>query len=384
MSLILPQVPMQQWRQPSAGHAPLTLQRLTVRLHDGHIRWRGWFESRDDADAFLYELVELGHPSPSLWRLPTPWWDPYIEPGLVYEFATEQFLTTPNSLQTWVSPVDWNNSNNTIELLGGGATGAFAYTEDGGARTATGGGGGQYAKKNNFNVATPGVTDANYLVGPGGRVDFGGTFLAGNNGGDTWFNGLSVITATTWAGGGQGGLTSGGSGARSGGAGGSGGSGDVLHNGGRGGNVSGNTSSFVATGGGGAAGLNGAGSNGQDRTTNLSFGSSGGVADAGGTGAGTGGVGGPAPITGGNGGNGWEWQHGSVLDGPDYGSGGGGAGTSRSGSSVTAGGAGGSYGAGGGGCCALIGALQGAGTQGIIVVTYTPLTTRRGGLLAAF
>ena len=31
--------------------------RLTARLHDGHIAWKGYFDDRDDADAFLAALA---------------------------------------------------------------------------------------------------------------------------------------------------------------------------------------------------------------------------------------------------------------------------------------------------------------------------------------
>jgi hypothetical protein len=46
---------------------------------------------------------------------------------------------------TWTVPADWNNANNTIEVIGGGGGGGANSTGDVG----TGGGGGGYAKVTN-------------------------------------------------------------------------------------------------------------------------------------------------------------------------------------------------------------------------------------------
>lgn len=76
-------------------------------------------------------------------------------------------LTSPTSSnQTFTSPSDWNNSANTIEVIGaGGSAGASAKAT---TATATGGGGGAYSKITNFSFASPGVTTATYQIGGGG------------------------------------------------------------------------------------------------------------------------------------------------------------------------------------------------------------------------
>ena len=51
--LLLPMRPA-EWRQPSQRKAIFGIEdqtrfRLTARLNDGFIAWRGWFDSREDA-----------------------------------------------------------------------------------------------------------------------------------------------------------------------------------------------------------------------------------------------------------------------------------------------------------------------------------------------
>jgi hypothetical protein len=101
-----------------------------------------------------------------------------------------QFLTVGSG--TWTVPADWNNANNSVECVGGGAGGTGSWTDNnvGGS----GGGGGAYAKSINLNL-TPGAAVA-YTVGAGGAA---GPASAGDTsnaaaGGDTWFNSASFPT----------------------------------------------------------------------------------------------------------------------------------------------------------------------------------------------
>lgn len=156
-----------EWRTPSqaqykdaAGNENQTRFRLTARLNDGHIVWRGWFDDRDDADAFLFALA-LGtlEQQPDLWRLPSPEWRPDIHPSLVYDFATVTFLVSTGA-GTYAKPVDWNNSNNYIECIGAG--GRALVSPQGGYATG-GAGGGAYSKKNNVTLSS----STDYSVGAG-------------------------------------------------------------------------------------------------------------------------------------------------------------------------------------------------------------------------
>lgn len=256
------------------------------------------------------------------------------------------FLTSPTgSNQTFTSPSDWNNANNTIELIAGGGSGGSQT----GVGHPTGGGAGEYGKTTNFTFATPGTTTATYQIGAGGVAVTGAT--VGNNGGDTWFNGTTQAGATLGALHGVGGAT--GTGSRNGGTGGTGGVGTTHTAGGRGGNLTG-ASGSGGSGGGGAGGSTGAGNAGVDSSNTTAITTAGGSADAGSGGAGGAG-GGNNP-----GGNGTEWD-------ASHGSGGGGGGNGTSGT-LTAG-SGGNYGGGGGGAIAVT-PTSGAGIQGIIVITY--------------
>src|SRR5258708_29391246 len=91
------------------------------------------------------------------------------------------------------SPSDWNNSNNSAQVVGaGGASAKGASTSTGGG----GGGAGAYNKISNFNIATPGTTVMNYGVGVGGLA--ASTFP--QNGGDTWFGSVAFPTSGTGVG----------------------------------------------------------------------------------------------------------------------------------------------------------------------------------------
>lgn len=254
------------------------------------------------------------------------------------------FLTSGT---TWTVPNDWDSSNNTIEIIGGGGGGGTGFGNKGAG--GGGGGGGGYAKATNVTLT------AGTAVG----INVGAAGAAHSAGGDTWLCNsttncsnsadLSVVVAAQ-GGGAASNVSSAGGGA------GNGLVGAVLRLGGigaNGGAAAGN-SGGSGGGGGGAAGLN-AGGNGGSGTT-------------GGQGDGTfGGAGGTVSNAGSNG---TEWD--SI-----HGSGGGGGGAAGSSGAGANGPAAGLYGAGGGGGAgggrnATPGTGAG-GTQGLIVITYTPI-----------
>lgn len=301
-----------------------------------------------------------------------PSWLPSLDeyPGLSYELATVTFLTaSPGSNQTYTSPEDWDDSNNTIEAIGAGASGgrarldSFTFT-----LAASGGGGGAYQKHENFSFAVPGTTQATYRVGAkgvGGTTANGVTSAVnGTAGGDTWFDGATYGAATVGAKGGSGGLASVASDDVSGASGGQASSG-IGNSTGYNGGGSGSVTNLVSTGGGGAGGPSGAG--GTSGNVNAGY------SDGGAGGNGAGGAGGTSTdqADAEDGANGTEWD-------ASHGSGGGGGCTGVIGAPNLTAGAGGSYGAGSGGGVIAKGAgaptiTTKDGGQGLIVVTYTPL-----------
>jgi hypothetical protein len=363
---VLIPVPKSSWMTSSQaqpkdhlGNENKTLFRIQAKLHDGYVKWAGWFNDRDDADEFMWAaLNNTLILQKNLWTLCTPNWNPDIGENVVYHLATQVFLSTsPNTLQTYSKPIDWNNNSNTIEGIGGGAGGCYADTPTASATDASGGGGGAYSKITNFTFSGASVS---YQIGRGGPTGTGGANSTA--GGDTWFNSATFPGAgsdNTKLGAKGGSLGTKGSG-NAGGAGGAAASGwgQVKYSGGRGGSLltGGTTSYNRVTGGGGAAGLNGNGINGADSSaSNQNVFTAGGGGDAGFGGAG-------ATTNGGNGSPGTEWS-------ASYGSGGGGAG----GRGVSGGGGdGGLYGAGGGSTGGFTNAPTGAGSQGLLVVTYSP------------
>lgn len=359
-----------EWRTPSQaqykdfrGNENTTLFRLEARLNDGFLKWRGWFQDRADADAFLYAMAKgtLRYEK-TLWRLPTPEWSPDLGDYLSYEFATVTILTTAGSLQTYTSPSDWNNSSNQIECLGAGASGATSSA----STHSHGGGGGAYSSITNFSFATPGTTTASYQVGTGGAARTGSAF-SGNAGGSTWFNsttdpgngadnskcsadGATGGTNTATNGGGASGLTTLSWG-------------QTKFAGGRGGNftASGGTG---GSGGGGAGGPNGAGGNGVDSSsTSANVATNGGTANGGTVAGGTGTITGSSSGTAGSGLSGTQF-------GPSHGCGSGGSSCGTTGTATA--GSGGNYGGGGGGARCGGTPTSGAGRQGLIVIEYTP------------
>jgi len=277
------------------------------------------------------------------------------------------FLTVTGSNQTWTSPSDWNNSNNTIEAIGAGGSGGGRAKSS--SEVATGGGGGAYSLISNFVIADPGTTQATYRIGAGSAGVSTTGVAQGVAGEDTWFNnstfpGSGTNNTYCAAKGGSGGAA--GAQPQNGGAGGAdtAGWGETRRSGGSGGNVSHNSN---ATGGGGTAGNSSTGGNGINSSTDSS-------ATDGGQANGSGAAGGAANTNGsGNaGGAGTEYT--------TEGSGGGGGGGRVSANTSIYGGNGGSRGGGGGGAVnfrpnGAPRAVGGSGADGIIVITYTPPAT---------
>lgn len=358
--LILAPIPKREWYQTPRGVK--NKYRITARLNDGYIKWRGWFDDRDDADAFLFAIVSGSlQYERELWRFPTPWWHPDLGEGLSYDLATITYLTaSPGTNQTFNIPTDWNSTSNNVQAVGGGASGASGDNSVG-STADSGGGGGAYAQSVNLSL-TPGGT-ATYQIGKGGVLQ--AATSNGQAGGDTWFN------ATTFPISGQ---AVGAAGASPGQddstaspiSGASGGlatfcytTGGPKFNGGSSGTCAG---AIEGSGGGGAGGPNGAGNAGVAANGNPTAGGSGDN--------GSGGAGGAGHnfLNGGVGGNGTEFGSGNGC--------GGGGGASFTNASGTNAGAGGNYGGGGGGMMSS-GASNnsGAGIQGIIIVTYLSLFT---------
>ena len=235
---------------------------------------------------------------------------------------------------SWQVPADWNNSNNTIEVIGAGGGGNSPGAANNGG---SGGGGGAYSKITNLSL----TTGANITV----QIGAGGS--AGLAGGDTWFDGTTISNASVSADGGLGGtLTTGGAGGLS-----TNGVGTTKFSGGSGGN---RAVTGTATGGGGAAGPSGAGG-GASGTALVN----GGTADNGTVAGGT--------ANGGAGNNGTQFTQTSPSE--TGGSGSGGAGRTNNGN----GGNGGLYGGGGGGGRGAAGS-GGSGQNGLIVITYDSIT----------
>lgn len=363
---VLMPVPRREWMPPSHaqpktafGHENRVRFRLRSRLSDGHVTWQGWFDDRDDADAFLYAIA-MGSliSQPDIWRFPTPMWHPDFGVDVTFEFAVTVSLTTIGTANTWTVPADWTSSDNQVHCIGGGASGGVSRWPNGlGPKDATGGGGGGYGKISNLSL-TSGAS-VTYGVGSGGVFSRAttGSGLVGSSGLATYFNAASYAAATV---GGQGGAAGGfasnvGSGLL--GSAGGAGKGTVAFSGGASGlcNVSGFGSG--GTGGGGAGGPNGNGTNSADVTAAGVTSSAGGSGDAG-----FGGAGGSSG--GGLGSDGVEISN-------NLGSGGGGGGNSIASGSITAGN-GGNYGAGGGGASGSTTVTSGSGAQGIVILVYYP------------
>lgn len=315
---IFPVVPMSEWREPSLsmprnqfGH-PEWRTRFQVSAHiRGEMVWRGWFDDRDDADAFLTAAVmRTLHIQRALCHLPDPIWSPgwYRDEDIVWQYAVTTYYTSGTS---WTVPSDWNNSSNEIIAIGGGGT----ASQSGGAKApytgTTGAGGGACSK----------AVNQTYTASASRTRQIGGvetdTYLRADD------NSTNAVLAKAGQANGNGGAAGSGVGSTKY----SGGNGSSPPGGGSGG------------GAGGAASTTANGANGSSATGGTS--GDGASAGANGTGLGSG-----------------------------YGSGGGGNG----GALNNQGGAGGNYGGGGGGAGDGDGARNdgGLGKQGLLVVTHTP------------
>lgn len=304
--------------------------------------------------------------------------------------APVQIVLTTGS--TWDVPPAWDNADNTIEAIGAGGNGvtSTASTNSGG-----GGGGGEYRRAANVTLVPNTTLDINVPSGGSGssadgawvKNGSGVIVLEAKNGGNA--------TAATGGAGGTGGT---GSAANyNGGAGGDGGTSNRASGGGGGGSAGpsglgrngGNGGAAQNIGGGGGGGSNGgastagadysgnSGGDGGNGTSGIGAGTGGtrnnnnaGIGTSGGGGGGGGQGTGSSDVPGANGGTEDLWGTGI---GPSGGGGGGGAGgTSATGNH--GGGDAGAYGAGGGGA-GVAGnntSIGGVGSQGIIIITYTP------------
>lgn len=305
------------------GHEDRTIFWITGKDRFGKVRWKAYFEDREDFDIFLHSVVTGNIKYDKfIWKLPTPEWSPDFGTELTFEFASQSILTATTNT-TWTLPTDWNNADNKIECLGGsGGSGGIGTTT---GNIAGGGGGGAYSRTVNATVSsnqtynagiagTAGATGSGQVAGTGGTASFGTICVAvGGTGG-------------TYGGGGAGGT--GGAAAS--------GTGTVRYSGGNGG---------AGAGGGGAAGPSGNGA--------APVSTTGGTADNGTVAGGT---------SGNNGNNGTQFS-------ASYGCGSG-AGSPTSSTART----GGNYGGGPAGRRSAGTTTVGvAGVQGLVVVTYTPL-----------
>lgn len=282
---------------------------------------------------------------------------------------------------SWTTPADWNNSSNTIHMIGGGGGGAGGYVSGANRAAGGGGGGGGYTKLTNQTLSgaityaigaagTAGATSGN--GGAGGTTSFGISMALGGGGGSA-----SIVPTSTGGLGGTGTTFNGGAGGAgaistatlSTGGGGGGGAGGPNGAGGNGGVGYADASGTNVAGGGG--GGNGGGTNGNN-----------GASLAGGTGGNNfGGTGGGASNTSGTFGGGGGGSTNSSLTAPSGGSGidisntvGGGGGQGGGSAATPTNSNTGLYGAGGGG-----GGVGGAaartgvtGSQGMIFIVYTP------------
>jgi hypothetical protein len=422
-SKLLAPVPKKEWMSPSLSSPRDQFGNETVKYmfavsaksNDGAVIWKGWFDDREDFDAFLWALVNktLKYEK-ALWDLPTPNWQPYLGELITYEFATFSFLTTAGTTQTFNVPTDFNSLNNIIHCVGAGGWGSKSQYISNYYHTGGGGGGGAYARKNNVSLTKGGTCQ--YFVAASSI-----TAISSN----TWFNGVTGTNCAV-ADSGDGALTpyertgtastttvyqnSGGLTASS--------IGDVTYAGGSGGTTFATylTNAYAyygGGGGGGGAGYYGAGGAGGTRNGGTYEGGGGGGADGGSAGQnassgpfpaggnnrlGSGGGVGDSGTNGGGGGGGYYQVATSFNGGMEttasyfnssygIGGGGGGGGANYNGSSPTnrfyfgvVGGTGAAYGGAGGG--ASIGSNSNAltaypanrstGGQGLAVVEYTP------------
>lgn len=324
---IYPVVPRSEWREPSLSMPRdqfgnpewRTVFVISAKTMDGKVFWKGYFDDRDDADAFLYAgVTRTLRMERALHDLPSPIWSPGFYPDelIIWHYAVTTYYTSGTSTTI---PSDWNNANNTITGIGGGGNGTAA-TFDGKSGAPGNGGGGAALSIISNQTYTPGATRTRQIGGA--ATD---TFFKADN------NSTNALVA-------KGGENASGSGL---GGSAASGTGSTKYSGGNGAAGSG----ADGGGGGGAAGSAANGSNGSSpgHGGNSGDGASGGAADA-------------------NGANGTGL-------GSGYGSGAGGGGGTSGGPGKN----GGNYGGAGAGGSMNSGAA-GNGIGGLLVVTHTPVT----------
>ncbi len=331
---------------------------------------------------------------------PTPDWVQCVP-----YFTMEAVAITTAQASPWAGATTWNPTQNSVELVGAGGTGAIgtAATSPAGGGGGGGGGYGQLitgptAGSTAFKVGVGGTGNATtnntiwesttlvtcYSVGSGANPAAASP-TGGAAGAALVTTGTPAVTYTVPAGITHTGGTGGTSGSALGGGGG-GGAGYRTANGGNGG-----TPTSTGGGGGGAGGLANAGGSPSTSTggtggagTSGAGGSGGGAVGNPGTGSsgGQGGAGNPGAVhcTGGAGSGGTsDFGFASTIPAAtNYGLGGGGGGSGNNNNNstqVSTGGAGGLYGGGGGGCGGERGTsstfVQGVGTDGLIFVTWS-------------
>lgn len=386
MRVLLP-IPKKQWRTPSQaqqknslGHENQTRFRIRALTHDGASRWVGWFDDRDDADAFLWAVASGSLPyERELWDLPVEtWmpgygygnvgWRPDLGDGLLYDFVTVVFVVSGSS---WSVPSDCSGvsgqSGEFIDTIGAGGSGGARRA---GSPPVSGGGGGACSRVTSGVSLTPnGSVTISIASSVAGITQSVSGATAGNVGPDTWFNGANLAASSVGAKGGGAGVAPGSivSSQALGGAAASG-IGSTKNSGGN----SGATGAFTgaASGAGGAAGPNGAGVAGTDNV-----GGSSGTAGGAGNNNTSGGGAGSAGIQGGGAQTSSPGGAGTTYD-ATHGPGGGSGGASTISTGIATSGAGGVYGAGSGGANGVTGGVSGSAGPGLIVVSYAPATKK--------
>lgn len=362
-SKFLMPIKRQEWLPPSVslprnslGHTDQKLWHIKARLVDGHVRWHGVFEDRDDCDAFLWAIANgTLNQQPQLWRLPVPMYMPDYGEGATFVHAASITITSTGSQSV---PADWNNTANTIWGIGSGGSGSAGAKQNG--NRATGGSGAEIRILTNYSASgTFSYTVSN--VGGAAVSVTTATTSNGNDGVDTVLDTTALIAKKGLAGTAANGSTPTAP------AGGTGGSGGTGFNGGAGGTMAHND---AATGGGGAGGTTANGTAGVTTSSNNTStnGGAGGATSGGSAGtAATSAT--SAAATAGAGGNGTGIA-------AAIGAGGGGGSALNTSTGTATGGAGGNYGAGGGAANTKSGggnATSGAGGPGIIYMNYTPV-----------
>jgi hypothetical protein len=255
----------------------------------------------------------------------------------------------------WVVPNDVGRLSK-VQCWGpGGGGGSASGTTVG--RLGGGGGGGGYGELNlaaSLASYTPGVNVAINVGAGGAAASATNTTTFGNSGtGDTYFGGASFAAAPVGGSKGVGGQAALGNAATANGGAGGTGKGDLSFSGGRGGNATSTGSSAITgCGGGGSAGPDGAGATGVDSSGNAQSTTNGGTGDgglvAGGTGGAPGTAGTSSSTQGGGGGGGGRGATGAGTGGAP---GGGGGGQAQNATTLT---------------------VSSAGSDGKILITYTP------------